>query len=82
MGSLRSLPTVDQEYLAADIYMVNTKIYLAATQMMVPGSCIRAIIRRCCVGETLATLPQRRQISMSDDKAKLYQHIGSQLIFD
>ena len=70
MESLRSLPKVDQEYLVADIYMANTKTYRAATQIMVPESCIRVVIRRCCVGETLATLPRRRQISMSDDKVK------------
>jgi hypothetical protein len=70
MESLRSLPKVDQEYLVADIYMANTKTYRAATQIMVPESCIRVVIRSCCVGETLATLPRRRQISMSDDEAK------------
>src|SRR5947209_14169694 len=48
---------------------------------MVPESCFTTIVRRCCVGETLETLPQRRHISMSDDKTKLYQRIASQLPF-
>jgi hypothetical protein len=48
---------VDQGYLVTDIYMMNTQICLVANQIVVPDICIRAVLRRCWVGETLATLP-------------------------
>lgn len=48
-----------KDNLVVDIYMMNTKICSVANQIVVPDSCIRAIIRRCWVGETLATLPRR-----------------------
>jgi hypothetical protein len=50
---------VDQGYLVTDVYMMNTKTCSVANQIVVPDSCIRAVLKRRWVGETLATLPRR-----------------------